>query len=783
MGRSLAALPTRNKNVFKKNTVVAVFIGIILAVCATGQARADGTCAASPSVANSIQSCIDSLSAGGTVSLSAGTYYTAKTIVIKSNIVIDGAGAESTIIQYNGTAIDHVISNQGNAVSDVTIRDVTIRGSNKERTEDEHQQCILITDGNGGKNMRITIRDSIIEECAQGGIHVKGADGVHITYNTLRYNGTDHAHDHNIYLRRVNNAKVELSTSNHSSGNGVNVACSSNVVVRNMTTKYNGQNGIRFAASEYVKAYSSEASYNGYNENGSADTDPCNGLDDQLCNGIELRYEGDDCSMSNVNYACVKDSTANNNYQYWLYIRSATNYELINNTHTGNGAGDEKYVSDSSTSATGVCEQIPQDPTVWPFEKTNDDDADGYNDSSHGGNDCNDANSAIHPGAPETCGDGIDQDCSGSDLVCPPNPCIAEICGNEVDEDCNGGDLSCTDVDNDGDGYTENAGDCRDDVPAISPNAAEICDNIDNNCDGNTDPDCDNDGDGLSNSQEADLGTDPNDSDTDNDGLSDSIEVKMGTNPLTPTDFISPILSIILDSDEDNDTYDATADGGQDCNDADAGVYPGATEICGDGIDQDCSGSDSVCPEDIDNDEDGYTENQGDCDDTNWEVNPGTEEVKGDEVDNDCDGSVDEESSGCGGGETQAEIESQVRAVLKKSPLVSPRLSNAILALVKRNYPFGTADTEEEGLMLLEDWKEALQASGKTTVGALLGDTAAWFHALNAEGLSTELVSIEQFLQKQAARNPSLTGFLTACEKFLTGKQLEQGIYIFGDKL
>jgi hypothetical protein len=46
------------------------------------------------------------------------------------------------------------------------------------------------------------------------------------------------------------------------------------------------------------------------------------------------------------------------------------------------------------------------------------------------------------------------------------------------------------------------------------------------------------------------------------------------------------------DTDDDGDGY--TENEG-DCNDADASVNPGAADICGDGIDQDCSGADAVC--------------------------------------------------------------------------------------------------------------------------------------------------------------------------------------------
>ncbi len=45
--------------------------------------------------------------------------------------------------------------------------------------------------------------------------------------------------------------------------------------------------------------------------------------------------------------------------------------------------------------------------------------------------------------------------------------------------------------------------------------------------------------------------------------------------------------------DNDGDGY-VEVDG--DCDDTATGTYPGATEICGDGIDQDCNGSDLACP-------------------------------------------------------------------------------------------------------------------------------------------------------------------------------------------
>jgi hypothetical protein len=99
---------------------------------------------------------------------------------------------------------------------------------------------------------------------------------------------------------------------------------------------------------------------------------------------------------------------------------------------------------------------------------------------------------------------------------------------------------------------------------------------------------------------------------------------------------IYTINSVIIDNDEDGYTKETG-----DCNDNDASIHPGATEICGDGIDQNCDASDLTCPEDIDNDGDGYTENQGDCNDNDLSIHPAANEICGDGIDQDCSG-IDE---------------------------------------------------------------------------------------------------------------------------------------------
>ncbi|MDD5043113.1 MAG: MopE-related protein [Patescibacteria group bacterium] len=90
------------------------------------------------------------------------------------------------------------------------------------------------------------------------------------------------------------------------------------------------------------------------------------------------------------------------------------------------------------------------------------------------------------------------------------------------------------------------------------------------------------------------------------------------------------------DKDADTDTFIDKDCGGTDCDDGDNGIYPGALDTVGDGIDQNCDGRDGV---DADSDTYASIASGGtDCDDGNNSIHPNADDNDTDAVDENCDG-------------------------------------------------------------------------------------------------------------------------------------------------
>ena len=285
-----------------------------------------------------------------------------------------------------------------------------------------------------------------------------------------------------------------------------------------------------------------------------------------------------------------------------------------------------------------------------------DDDGDGYASDS----DCNDANSAINPGAPEMC-DEIDNDCDGLVDDKDGNKVgrtwmfdgdedgygLADSSGNaqyvtacsvdsfdELVENTGGDpDLLVYYVEADYDSEGEILVDCDDSEPTVNPGAEEICDEMDNDCD----EEIDEEGTGTTSYYDFDA-----------DGYGD--DAVTSTECAAPEDYVEM---------------------GGDCDDDNAAVNPGATEVC------DFMDVDEDCDEMADDADTGgasgtmawYTDADGDgsgaeglesvgmscdggewlsltaddCDDAVATTYPGAAEWC-DLVDNDCDGDTDEDA-------------------------------------------------------------------------------------------------------------------------------------------
>ncbi len=108
-----------------------------------------------------------------------------------------------------------------------------------------------------------------------------------------------------------------------------------------------------------------------------------------------------------------------------------------------------------------------------PPPSCTDNDGDGYNQSVTGCGtvDCNDSDATINPGATETCGNTIDEDCSGDYLTCSVSEsCVSGVC--QALPQCNNG------LDDDGDGFCDTIGaTCTDGSTPGDPDCSGPSDN------------------------------------------------------------------------------------------------------------------------------------------------------------------------------------------------------------------------------------------------------------------------------------------------------------------
>jgi len=244
-------------------------------------------------------------------------------------------------------------------------------------------------------------------------------------------------------------------------------------------------------------------------------------------------------------------------------------------------------------------------------------DQDGYFSVQAGYDDCDDDDPNVNPAADEVC-NGIDDDCDGDIDGDDSNLAADQTWFRDDDGDGYGtgdqGLLTCEPPE----GTAPTNEDCDDDDPDRNPDAEEVCNGRDDNCDRLVDED-------DPSLDPASLNTYYVDADGDGAGDEDDPGIEA---------CVSPDPELVTT--------------GGDCDDNDPAPSPTHPEVLCDGFDNDCDPA--TLDDSGDSDGDGFDACVDDCDDTNADVNPSATEEECNGLDDDCDPSTVDEVDADGDG-------------------------------------------------------------------------------------------------------------------------------------